>query len=142
MKNSNTSCREESVVYEATVQTKSETKHYVGITANEFKTRYYKHRLDFNNKDNINSTALSKYIWELKDKKEVHTIDWRIVKRVPSVRNGGKMCRLCVTEAAIIMKGKKGQLNKRNEVMGKCRHRNKFLLKNWKEPRKTIRTIT
>merc|ERR1712002_1305414 len=57
MKNSKTSCREESVVYEATVQDKKETRHYIGITANEFKKRYYQHRVDFKNKDHTNNTA-------------------------------------------------------------------------------------
>ena len=57
-------------------------------------------------------------------------------KKSCNAKNGNKMCRLCVTEAAIIMKGKKGQLNQRNEIFNKCRHQNKFLLKNWKEKRK------
>ena len=136
MKYSKTSCREESVIYEATVQSKTETKHYIGITANEFKTRYYKHRQDFSNKDNMNSTALSKYIWEMKSNNEEYKIRWKILKSISKMQNGNKMCRLCVTEAALIMKERKGQLNKRNEIMNKCRHQNKFLLKNWKEKKK------
>ena len=136
MKNSKTSCREESVVYEATVQDKKETRHYIGITANEFKKRYYQHRVDFKNKDHTNNTALSKHIWDLKTKNEDYEINWKILKKIPSMKNGSKMCRLCVTEAAIIMKGKKGILNQRNEIFNKCRHQNKFLLKNWREKKR------
>ena len=136
MKQSKTPCRAESVVYEATVESKMETKYYIGITGNEFKTRYYKHRQDFSNKNNINSTALSRHIWDMKNKNEEYKISWKILKGITKMKNGNKMCRLCVTEAAIIMKGKKGQLNKRNEIMSKCRHKNKFLLKNWKEKKK------
>ena len=72
----------------------------------------------------------------MKNKNEEYKISWKILKGITKMKNGNKMCRLCVTEAAIIMKGKKGQLNKRNEIMSKCRHRNKFLLKNWKEKKK------
>ena len=36
-------------------------------------------------------------------------------------------------EAKLIMENKQGPLNKRTELMNKCRHRNKFLLKNWKK---------
>ena len=137
MKDNKTSCRAENVVYEATVRSHNETKRYIGITANEFKTRYYQHRRDFNEKENLNSTALSKHIWEKKNRKEGYKISWKILKKVTQLKNGNKMCRLCVTEAALIMKDKKDQLNKRNEIMNKCRHQNKFLLKNWKLKKKT-----
>ena len=136
MKNNKTSCREECVVYEAKVQSKNDTKYYIGLTENEFKKRYYGHRLDFANKTKTNSTALSQHIWEMKTKNVEYQISWKILKRVSKMKNGNKMCRLCVTEAAIIMKGKKGQLNKRGEIMNKCRHLNKFLLKNWKGKKK------
>ena len=139
MKESKTSCREESVIYEATVQDEKETKHYIGITENEFKKRYYQHRTDFNNKDNSNSTALSKHIWNLKNRNASYKISWRILKKLPKLRNGSSMCRLCVTEAAMIMNGKEGQLNQRNEIFNKCRHQNKFLLKNWKKGKEKSR---
>ena len=70
-----------------------------------------------------------------------YKISWNILKKITPMRNGNKMCRLCVNEAAIIMKGKKGQLNQRNEIFNKCRHQNKFLLKNWKEKKKE-KTVT
>ena len=129
MKNSKTSCRQECVVYEAKVESKNETKYYIGLTENEFKKRYYGHRLDFANKTKANSTALSQYIWDLKGKKEDYQISWKILKAVTKLKNGNKMCRLCVTEAATIMKGTKGQLNRRTEILNKCRHQNKYLLK-------------
>lgn len=141
MKNNKTSCREEGVVYEATVQDEKETKYYIGITANEFKKRYYQHRSDFKNKECIDNTALSKHIWDLKNRNMKYEINWKILKKIPNMKNGDKMCRLCVTEAAIIMKGKKDQLNQRNEIFNKCRHQNKFLLKNWKEKGKKEETI-
>ena len=106
----------------------------------EFKQRHYQHRHDFQNENKRESTELSKHIWKLKDKNINYNIRWKIIKQVPKIKNGNQMCRLCITEAAIIMKSKIGRLNKRTEVMNKCRHTNKFLLKNWKseKEKKTI----
>ena len=135
LKESKLSCRTESVIYEATVTTKEEHHTYIGLTENEFKKRYYQHRSDFNN-GKKDKTELSKYVCGLKEKNIEHEISWNILKKVTKPRNGNKMCRLCTTEAAMIIKNKKGQLNSRNEIMHKCRHQNKFLLKNWKERKK------
>ena len=125
------SCRTESVIYQATVNSESSSNTYIGLTENEFKTRWYQHRHDFNKKQD--STELSKHIWDLKKNKTNFEIKWKILKQVPKLNNGQKMCRLCTTEALCIIKDQKGLLNKRNEIMNKCRHQNKFLLKNWKE---------
>ena len=135
LKDSELSCRTECVVYEATVTTEDNIRTYTGLTEKEFKTRYYQHRHDFNSKRD--STELSKYVWELKDKKEKFEISWKILKRVPKLKNGQKMCRLCTTEALVIMKNGKNQLNKRTEILNKSRHQNKFLLKNYKDKKKT-----
>ena len=74
----------------------------------------------------------------MKTKNEDYKISWKILKSISKLKNGNKMCRLCLTEAALIMKEKKGQLNKRTEILNKCRHENKFLLKNWKEKKKEL----
>ena len=79
---------------------------------------------------------MSKYIWKKKDNKIDYEITWKIIKEVKKIEIGNKICRLCISEAMEIIKNKKGQLNKRNEIMHKCRHKNKFLLKNWKEREK------
>ena len=133
LKNSKLSCRTESVVYEATITTRQETKKYIGLTAKEFKERFYQHRHDFNTSTKIESTKLSKYIWGLKKTNTSFEVQWKILKKVAKINNGNRMCRLCITEAILIMKGKKGLINKRNEIMNKCRRQNKFLLQNWKK---------
>ena len=133
LKNDRFSCRTKSVIYEAAVKTKNnnETRTYIGLTANEFKTRWYQHRHDFSNKNKMDSTELSKYIWNLKNNNIKFELKWRIIRKVTEMKNGNQMCRLCLTEANMIIKNKTG-LNKRNEIFNKCRHQNKFLLKNWK----------
>ena len=134
--NSKMSCQTESVIYEATVKSEKETRTYIGLTANDFKKRYYQHRNDFTTVKNKEKTELSKYIWKLKDNKTEYDVSWKIIKKVSKLQNGNKICRLCITEAIEILKNKKGQLNKRTELMNKCRHKNKYLLKNWKEKKK------
>ena len=123
------------LIYEETFTTKEEEHTYIGLTENEFKKRHYQHRSDIKT-GKKDKTELSKYVCGLKDNNINHKISWKIVKQVTRPKNGNKMCRLCTTEAALIMKNEKGQLNTRNEIMHKCRHQNKFLLKNWKERKK------
>ena len=45
-------------------------KCYLGTSENEFKTRYNKHAMPFQNKGYEKEAELSKYIWKLKDKGE------------------------------------------------------------------------
>ena len=62
-------CLAKSVIYQATVTTsdKRPTQTYVGLTENEFKTRYTNHKASFNNYEKRNATELSKYIRNLKN---------------------------------------------------------------------------
>ena len=48
---------------------------------------------------------------------------------------------LCTAEAKVIMKIIDKQSNKKTEIMNKFRHRNQFVIKNWKKKEeKTIRS--
>jgi len=69
-------CRIRSVVYQATVNTTDNQppQSYVGLTDNEFKTRFYNHTSSFKHSSKRNATELSKFIWSLKDK----NIEYRI----------------------------------------------------------------
>ena len=129
----NGNCKQESVLYKCTVTTISEpTKVYLGVTEGEFKDRFYKHQSSFNNKTYANSTSLSKYIWERKEQfNETPALKWEIVKSFPAYSNKTKSCNLCLQEKLAIITYPEQQdlLNKRNELISKCRHENKFLLK-------------
>ena len=49
---------------------------YVGLTENQFKTRYANHKASFSNIQKQNRTELSKHIWNLKQKNiEYESID-------------------------------------------------------------------
>ena len=118
-------CLQDNVVYKAEVTTSdnNETKSYIGVTANAFKTRFRNHTKSLNNKKYRNETELSKYIWQLKDSRRAHKIKWEIIKQIPSCKAGQRKCGLCLEEKLIILKGRnKNILHKRSELFNKCRH--------------------
>ena len=47
-------------------------------------------------------------------------------------KNGDKRCRLCLAEKYHVIFQPFKKLNKRSEIISKCRHENKFYLKNFK----------
>ena len=78
------------------------------------------------------STELSKYVWDLKNTGIEPNLSWEIIDHASSYRNGSKSCNLCLTEKFHIITSKLPLLNKRSELISKCRHVNKFLLSNYK----------
>ena len=67
-------------------------------------------------------------MWELKDAQKNFNVKWFILEMVRGWLVGGQ-CRLCVTETMLINEhpNKEKLLNKNS--IKKCRHENKFLLK-------------
>lgn len=128
-------CRTQSVIYKCEVTTPNLPKtSYIGLTEKDFKTRYNGHNQSFTNHKYKNSTTLSTYIWELKDQNIEAILNWSIIKHAKSYTNKSKNCPLCLHEKLEIMsyKNKTELLNKRSEMISKCRHSNKFLLTNYK----------
>ena len=118
-------CLKTNAIYKAEVTTtdNNETGTYIGITANDFKTRYRNHSKSLNNKKYHNETELSQHVWQLKDNKRKYTIKWEIIKQLPPSKAGSRKCRLCLEEKLLILKGrKKNILNKRSELFSACRH--------------------
>ena len=69
-------------------------------------------------------------VWKLKRRRIQYNLKWRIIKQasVYSKESGG--CNLCLEEkTAIMFADEKTSLNKRTEIMQKCRHREEHLLK-------------
>ena len=128
------SCRERNVVYQATVKSGKDERKYTGL-ASEFKNRYYQHRHSFNNRERRDDTALAQHIWDLQDKAAKFDISWKLIAKAGEARIGSTTCRLCLKEAAEILKMDNTKLNKRREIIGKCRHVTKHFLSNWKSKR-------
>ena len=125
-------CQTKNLVYKCTVSTLEESKEYIGLTANTFKERYSSHKTSFNNEKYAHSTTLSSHIWDLKNSKTPHSISWSILRLATPYSRETQVCQLCLTEKTLIsLANSTTSLNKRNEIVGKCRHRDKFLLKHW-----------
>ena len=126
-------CGLKDVIYQATVkQLNTNTEdYYVGLTSSTFKSRYVQHNSNFRNPNTKDATTLSTHIWKLKSENIRHEVRWKIVTKAKSYSPSSGTCNLCKTEKYfIICKPHMANLNKRNELLSKCRHRNKFLLSN------------
>ena len=104
-------------------------KTYIGSTEPPFKLRYGNHKTSIKLPGYRKSTGLSKHVWELKDNGKTHDIKWRVVQKAKAYSNITKRCSLCLEEKArIITADRRSSLNKRSELISKCRHQNKFML--------------
>ena len=125
-------CLTESLVYKATVSSVEGDKTYIGQAASTFKLRYNNHKNSFLNPNKKHSTALSTYVWSLSRREVDYTIKWSIESTPKPFKGGQKSCDLCLMEKTFIAKSDKGtSLNKRSEIMAKCRHRMPYLLNNY-----------
>ena len=124
-------CQISGVVYQATVTREDTQKDetYVGLTENEFKTRFNGHISTFNNRKRIASTTLCQYVRSLQDKNIEYSIKWKILARSKAYSTSTKKCNLCLKEKYfIICKPQMATLNNRNELASECRHRKKHVL--------------
>lgn len=98
--------------------------------------RHYKHRnyLQGLYEDKKNATELRKHIWDLRDRNITDDdIEWPIIDRAPSFKNGSRKCELSLAEKFQIIRQKLPFMNKRNELVSKYHHVNKFHIRNFKE---------
>ena len=113
-------------------------KFYYGSTSRQFKKRYYGHVQSFKN-ENSNPTGLSKYVWKLKNSgwkmDSDFKIKWSILTKAYAFSLGGKKCDLCLTEKTTIIlhKDQNTLLNRRDEILTKCRHKEAHCLSSVKQ---------
>ena len=127
-------CKQEGVIYQATVQnSKGNKETYVGL-ASKFKSRFYKHKASLETYSSENSTTLSTHFWEEKNSGNNPVVSWKILERnIPTYNPVVQKCNLCLREKFnIIFNPKLCSLNSRQEVFSHCRHIKTKLL--WKEP--------
>ena len=87
----------------------------------------------FRHRHHKQDTELSKHIWKLQDKGINFNVKWSVAAYASTYRCGSRRCDLCLTEKYVTARANhKNLLNKRTELISKCRHRNKYILKNIK----------
>ena len=107
-------------------------KTYTGLTEGTFKQRYNSHLSTVRHQKYENSAGLSKSIWQKKRDNKECDVKWSIVQRAKPYSNVSKRCYLCTTEKLKISdEDKSVSLNKRSELVSKCRHENKYILANF-----------
>ena len=129
-------CLDKELIYRCILKenTTSDGVTYNGLTENTFKDQFYKHCNSFKNESKTNSTELSgKPFWEMKRKDIKKSIMHRsVIDHDKPYKNGSKRCNLFLTEKYHILTSPVTLINKRSELVSKCRHENKFHLVNYK----------
>ena len=129
----NGECLTTNLVYQATINANLRNyreKVYHGITKNTFKVRYANHKKAFNHIRYHNDSELSKEVWTVRNKGGHHNIRWRIIRQHPNYNPTTKRCALCLNEKLEILQYEgNNQLNKRSEIVSKCRHQLCYMLK-------------
>ena len=115
-------CLTSAVGYKATITHGGQSKTYIGNTGGTFKERYRNHTKSFRNQKYENETELSKYVWDLKKKNIDHSIKLDIMKKSNTHQRKSGTCNLCLEEKLMIITNKRNALNKRSEIILKCRH--------------------
>ena len=126
-------CYEKDLQYSAEVTTNLPnygTKVYKGICATTWKERFGNHKKSFNNEEYETETALSAEIWRIKRADGEFNIKWSKESTKKSYTPEGSRCSLCLHEKLVIALYEGNNLiNKRNEIISRCRHRLKYKLK-------------
>ena len=97
---------------------------YYGAGDGEFKSRHNNHTNSFRYRHHEQDTELSKHIWKLQDKGINFKVKWSVTAYASTYRCGSRRCELCLTEEYVIGRANnKNLLNKRTELISKCRHK-------------------
>ena len=127
-------CQVNDVVYNCDVTRPLPKKVYLGLAEGQWKNRFYNHKLSFKHKRYFNKTTTSSYMWHLKSvSSETPNFEWSILRCVPPYSDISKKCllRLYKKLKIVTYQHQKELLNKRSELLYKCRRANKLLLKNY-----------
>ena len=110
-------------------------KTHCGYCEPHFKARYNNHTHPFRNSRKANSTELSKFYWNSINNGYQPRIEWSVHSKSFPYRCGSGRCHLWLCDKFVILtKNSNRMLNKRFKIISKFRHRNKFILRNFKIP--------
>ena len=91
--------------------------HYIGLTENTFKDRFYKHKNSFKYESKRNATELSNFVWEKKHANTRTNLVWNVSDKAKACKPETKRCMLYLTEKYQIIFSKLNLLNSRNELV-------------------------
>ena len=127
----NGECLSKNTLYAGTIKSNLANygeKEYAGLSAPPWKQRLGNHTLSFNDRQYA-KCEIAKEVWRIKDKGGTFSIIWRIIGHAPAYDPVSKKCSLCLSEKLYIAENiNKNLINHRDELISKCRHRNKYAL--------------
>ena len=128
----NNKCLNKNIVYQGNITSNlinSKEKIYIGVSETKFKLRYANHKKSFTNIKYRNDTELSKEVWKIKENGGEPIIKWSILKRCKPYNQSLNRCNLCLNEKTeLALFTGDNLLNKKTELVSKCRHQNKYNL--------------
>ena len=101
----------------------------LGTSTGKFKTQYNNHAKFCRHREYMSETELSKHVWNLKDLGLDNNLLWEIHKKGLHT-NANVAIYVCRKKCPLFHADPDTLLNKRTELISKCRHRNKFLMVN------------
>ena len=104
-------------------------KIYIGTGETDFKHRFGNCTKLFNLEHYENDTELSKEYWTIKHNHFTPKAIWRIIRKCKPFNTTKRKCYLCLNEKLEVALYKEDNLlNKRSELINKCRNQSKFTL--------------
>ena len=101
-----------------------------------FKKRYANHKRSFIHKRSIirsrykNDTKLHVEYWNVKAGSSNPKVTWVVKNQFSAYNPRSKRCYLCLNEKLEILEDKENNLlNKKSEIISKCRHQSKYMLR-------------
>ena len=125
-------CHVNNVVCKCDVTRPLQKKVYLGLAEREWKCCFYNHKLSFKHKRHSNKTTLSSYMWHLNSvSSETLNLKSSVLRCIPLYSNISEKYPLCLCGKLEIVtyQNQKELLSKWSELLCKCRHANKLLLK-------------
>ena len=102
-------------------------KNYAGMSEPIWKLRLGNHTYSFNHREAA-KCEIAKEVWRIKDQGGDYNIEWSIIGHAPAYNPVSKKCNLCTAEKVYIAENLGQLINKRDELISKCRHRRKYAL--------------
>ena len=117
-------------LYQADISSeKFQAKIYYDISGTKLRPRFSNYKKSFNYEKHKKDTQLLNEVWKIKASKEEPVSVWKILEQYQPYNVNTKRCLLCLNEKLqiAIYRGN-NMLNKRTEIISKCRYRNKYAL--------------
>ena len=113
-------CKTKNAIYQSKVTSPGLPNKFYRGQAMDFKDRYNSHKGAIQKENSPQATALSNYIWKLKQENRQYSLSWSILGRAPPYRSGSSRCPICVKEKTYIaIADPESLLNCRSEIFTK-----------------------